>query len=109
MPLDDPWLPENSGLARPATPIAVARYDPDGGGAAYEWLDNVVCISITDGLGTDPGSARLRYRFTGLDTNAPQSVEEALDSGHSGGKLIVEGDRIVVLAQTPAGEWGPIF
>lgn len=114
---DDPWLPKPDeitgliSLQRNATPIQVCRYKPSqtGSGDPIFILDNVVAQTVRYKLGTDPGSARLRYRFTGLDPQAPQSIEQALSSGTVLPKTVLPNDRILIRALRPDGKWIPFF
>jgi hypothetical protein len=106
----DPWLWPTSPvpLQRPATPIGVYRYIPPGTAGTpgtYDLLDNVECLGIEQAMGIDPGRAHLRYRFTGLDEEAPQSIEDALGSnGTPPEKTIDVGWQIVVKATQPDEE-----
>lgn len=106
----DPWLPgllaDPPPRLRPAAPVGVYRYTPP---STYFHLDNVECISIEQRTGADPGIAEFRYIFGTGDTDAPQSVEEALTLGSSLPKTIVEGDRLVVKATRPDSEVRCLF
>lgn len=78
-------------------------------GSQFTILDNIECIGIAHEIGIDPGRAQFRYRFTNLDPNAPQSIEEALDSTYSFAKTVEIGDELVVTATKPGGAEEFIF
>jgi hypothetical protein len=107
---DDPWLPENPGKVRDAIRFRVSRYEPSEDGykgdesSPFVELDNVVCCSIDNPLGTDVGTARVRYRFTGTDAAAPQGFEEAISDAVDLPKVINPNDRIVIHALRPSDE-----
>lgn len=109
MAIPDPWIPtDDRGRAlqgREATPVRVRRYDAEAGFG--ETLTEVVAVEVRDGLGPDPGVARLRYRFTGLA--APRDAFEAVSTATAGTQVIRTGDRVVIEACDPAGSWHPIF
>lgn len=105
MPLTDPWLPVAPvPLGRDAATLAVYRYTP-GSPGTYLLLDNVRCLAIERREGPEPSSARFRYVFTqtSADAQAPQSLEQALDTSFTGSKTIQPGDRLVVKAARPDG------
>lgn len=107
---EDPWLwlaESDVPYGRPAIQIEAGFYD----GGDFEPLDNVVCLSVTQSLGTDPGHCRLRYRFTTPPLEgAPSTFEEALGSQFTSPKTIEPADRILVRALRPGDNaWVPIF
>src|SRR4051812_392867 len=110
-PPDDTWLWDSSPVpsGRPGTPIRVSIYDRLASGdedhPKYKVLDNVQCLTIDHALGAHPGHASFRYVFDGLDEDAPQNIEEALDTSIDLEKVVKEGDYLVVEARRPDGAW----
>jgi hypothetical protein len=105
MPLNDPWKwPEYPvPPVRAAVPLAVYKFVGPGN---YVALPNVVCLSIENHEGADPGSASFRYVMDSR-LGGPYTVEQALSTAYTGSLIVEVGDRLVVAAQRPDGvaEW----
>jgi hypothetical protein len=106
-PPADPWLWPSSPvpLQRPSIAIAVYRYQEDATSRddALTPMTSLRVITVTQKMGTDPGSAVLRYAFDGIDPDSPQSITDALSTVTTIPKAIRIGDRIVIIATRPDG------
>lgn len=110
---DDPWLASdgdgNVPLYSTATPITVAKYDPDEP-VVYAALDAVRCMSIVEEYGADGvATCRLRYSFNGYTPFGPSDFTQALADSFAGPGVIQSNDRITVHAMRTDGVWEPIF
>ncbi len=111
----DAWLwpiGEEVPLLRDAIEVQVCHYDPEDTESPFTHLTNVVCVSIAEEIGTNPGTARLRYRFDNYRTDpaAPADFVEALSDTIYKAKIVEPNERIVVRARQPGSErWIPIF
>lgn len=99
---DSPGVP----LARPATIIAVARFNAGGiAGSPYTLLPNVVCEDVQVREGADPGSARFRYTLNDSDPDLPwpDGFEDLYPIDATGRYVVANDDRLVVMAIEPDG------
>lgn len=106
-----PILPN---VSNPALQLLVVFYTPEAGEdeGSYEPLYNVWCDSIQEREGVDPPVARFHYLTD--DTLAanlgwPRRYEQLFPIDAQGPYVVMNDDRLVVLAQTPQGEQFVLF
>lgn len=99
----DPYMPASPGLIWSELLIKVFRYTP-GGTPTTVQLPNVQAINCISREGSDPGTAVFRYDLTWPNpTNAPQTVEEAVNTLSTKPWVINPSDRLTIQATKPDG------
>ncbi|MEW4569323.1 hypothetical protein AB1L88_15770 [Tautonia sp. JC769] len=106
MPVFDP-MPLAADLQ--PIPIGVYRYRPEED-VPFEPLPNVRCTKITWYEGAHPADAEFRYVVDPfLNPALPTSFTKLVSLGTSGPGVLLEDDRVVVVAAAPSGELRYLF
>ena len=106
---------DNSGPPpwQPATPLAVAKFDPASTGEGrYRIVPNVVCERIERSIGPHASTAHFRYTIdhSGLYPDWPSQFEDIWpQTAQAGPYVFATDDRVAVLAYDQAGNSGLIF
>lgn len=103
------YEPPNLSLSRACTLVGVYRYSPSSP-LPYQYLPNIRLLAIQYREGPDPGVARFRYVFDGVDpSTAPTSFEQALSVDCVLANVVKNDERLVVLRENADGSTTPLF